>query len=169
MSEVFSDKKLRVTLENLLKEKKCKETEEHYLACIDMLESILSADTIKSQILREEVHFAILSFRKHCDLGIILNGAFVPLESHLAARHGIELGNLISGKRFPVVQRGYAESVLLEPLTSELPTDCIWDIDTGTILHIRAHYFRHPEELWSIKTPEIIRLRLTELFRKHCR
>ena len=103
---------------------------------------------------------------KHYGLGIILNGAFVPIEAHLGARHGIESGDFISGKRFPVIQRRYADCILFEPLTSELPTDCVWDIDTKTILHIRAYYIRYPKELWSIKTQEITRLRLTELFRQ---
>jgi len=163
---IFGKKEVQRTVENLLKEKKCKDTEEEYLSCVEMLQSIYRTGEIKSAELRDIVAEAIYSFTSHANLGIIIKGEFNPIDCHIAARHDIVVGNFISGKRFPVMKEDEAKEILSGPLTANLPSDCMWDAETQTILHARSYYLRHLDELIGIRIEEVERLRLSDVFRQ---
>lgn len=164
---IFGGKQLQTTVSNLLDEKRCKDNEEEYLSCIEMLESILRTGEIRNAEMNEIVHKAISSFHSHIGLGIIIRGKFSHLDCHLAARHNVVTGGIISGRQFPVITESYANEILLGPLTANLPYDCIWDMKTQTILHSRAYYIRHIDELMGLKFQTVQRLGLTDVFRQN--
>ncbi len=107
----FGEKSLRRTVKNLLKERTCKESEEDYFACIDMLENILRTGEVKTAAMREIVAGAIANFNAHVGLGIILDGRFSPLDAHMGARHNIKEGHFINGQQFPVLTKSRATEI----------------------------------------------------------
>lgn len=161
----FGEKSIRQTVKNLLKEKKCKNSTEEYLFCIDMLENIIRTGEVRSEAMKDIISGAIANFEAHIDLGIIVDGRFSSIDSHMAARHNIKAGNFISGHQFPVFTKSQAEKILEEPVTTELPKDCIWDIDSKSVIYIKFYYMKHPGELMGISKNDISRLGLTDFFR----
>jgi len=161
----FGEKSLRQTVKNLLKEKRCKESAEDYLACIEMLENILRTGEVRTASMKEIIAGAIANFKAHVGLGIIVDGRFSPIDSHMGARHGIKEGNFINGQKFPVLTESQATEILEGPITAALPDDCIWDIDSQSVIHLRFYYMRHPDELMGLGNKDISRLGLTDFFR----
>jgi hypothetical protein len=166
MSNPFSSKQLRLTVTNLLKEKRCKDTEEDYLGCIEMLQSILRTGEVSSEMMKDIISGAIANFKRHVNLGIIIRGKFSSVDCHLAARHDVVAGRII-GSGFPVMKKKRADRILLEPVTSVLPYDCIWDIDSKSVVSLRFYYIRHPDELLGLDIKEITRLGLNDIFADH--
>lgn len=161
----FGEKSLRLTVKNLLKEKKCKESVEEYLACIDMLKNILRTGEVKTKAMRDIIYGAIASFNDHVDLGIITGGKFSPIDPHMGARHNIKANDFISGNQYPVLKEPRAKAILQYPITSKLPVDCIWDRASKSVMHLKFYYKRNPGELLGLEKDEIVRLGLIDFFR----
>jgi hypothetical protein len=163
--EIFGEKQIRETVKNILREKTSKCSKEDYLSCIEMLDSLISIGEIKNEVLKEIIYGAIADFTRHLNLGTISDGKFKPIDCHIAARHNVINGNFISGNKFLVITKDSSERILEEPLTSLLPTDAIWDLDTKSLIHLRCYYLRHLDELMGISSSEIERLGLKDVFR----